>query len=164
MNIRLLALTLFLCVAARAELVITADKKFDPPSDWTLNKDFEKEPWWRAFYAIERPEAFTFSEWIKYFARHPLEEANITEARFPELVAEELKKRAEFPPETKIGRIVYASDGPKDYVIVVQRETPNDPRTRGGQKISFFQKETDSWVVGYISGKASLDQILRLLD
>ena len=166
MKIKILIFTLFLGISAlNAEPVITSDKKYDPPSDWTINKEFEKQSWWRAFYSLERPEDFKFSEWKKYYPEHLLKDANITEDRFPSIIAEEIKKRAKYPRETKIARIVSISDGTIDYIAIIQCVmTSKDPKASDSHVTSFFKKEAGVWVVGEFSDDLSKDPIKKLLD
>jgi hypothetical protein len=157
---------LFLGISAlQATPVITSDKKYDPPSDWTINKEFKKQSWWRAFYSQVRPEDFKFSEWRQYYPEHLLKNANITEARFPEIIAEEIKKRAEYPTETKIARVIYLSDGDVDYVVVIQCVmTSKDPKESDAHVNRFFKKESGDWIAGEFSADLSKDPILKLID
>lgn len=157
---------LFLGISAlNAAPVITSDKKYDPPSDWTINKEFAKQSWWRAFYAQVRPEDFKFSEWKKYYPEHLLKDANITEARFPEIITEEIKKRKEYPIETKIARVISLADGPIEYVIVVECVmTSKDPKESDTHINRFLKKERGDWIIGEFSADLSNDPILKLID
>lgn len=157
---------LFLGISAlNAAPLITSDKKYDPPSDWTTNKDFEKQSWWRAFYSQVRPENFKFSEWKKFYPEHLLKEANITEARFPTIIAEEIKKRTEYPSETKIARVVSISDGPTEYVVIIECVmTSKDPKESDTHVNRFFKKESRDWIAGEFAADLSKDPILKLID
>jgi len=151
--------------ALNATPVITSDKKYDPPSDWTINKEFEKQSWWRAFYSQVRPEDFKFSEWKKYYPAHLLKTASITEDRFPSIIAEEIKKRSDYLVETKIVRVVSISDGQIDYVVIIECVmTSKDPNESDAHVKRFFKKESGDWIAGEFAADLSTDPILKLLD
>ena len=163
-TITLVLLVILGISTAHAELKITSDKKYVPSADWTNNKDFTEQAWWSAFYSLVRPDTFTFSEWKKHYPEKLLTTGNITESRFPSIIAEEIKKQKDYPPETKISRVVSISDGSQDYVVVIACIVKSPDPKDEFYATQFFKKIDSEWVVGEFSADLKNDPIANLIQ
>jgi hypothetical protein len=154
-------LLLILAVSCNATPIILSDTNFSPAAEWP--GAFEKEPWWSAFLAMNRPESLVFSEWKSHFSAKLLATTKIDSAKFEEIKKEEAEKRIKDKTSSKIARIVTLRDGELEYVFISQSITSPDYLNDVFTKIQIFEKNLGRWIAYEIADLKS-DPILKAID